>query len=321
MLETNWYNYGIGGFKDGGLNIKLVLKEATTPEELKEFYKKNKYSKNKSSLQNFAEQFFEKYNPLVKGYEEVIKNCDEEVLAVYRKSLEIIKSLGGEIKTVKFDYPEAWIPSYTILATAEASSNLSRFDGVKYGFRAEFEDGEDMVANTRSQGFGDEVKRRIMLGTYVLSTGHYDAYYKKAQQVRRLIFNNYKDIFKEINRDLGKPTPTTGNLIGWAQQGVLLLNATLTVQAHCAGSHQGKGWETFTDAVINKLAAEKEKLVFMLWGSYAQKKGAFIDPNRHLVLKSVHPSPLSAYRGFIGNSHFSLANKYLRNNNIQEVAW
>lgn len=129
------------------------------------------------------------------------------------------------------------------------------------------------------------------------------------------------NIFKEIERDLGKLAPTTGNLIRWAQQGVLLLNATLTVQAHMAGSHQGKGWETFTDAVIHKLANEKEQLVFMLWGSYAQKKGDFIDPKRHLVLKSVHPSPLSAYRGFIGNNHFSLANKYLKDSGQIEINW
>ena len=129
------------------------------------------------------------------------------------------------------------------------------------------------------------------------------------------------NIFKEIERDLGKQAPTSGNLIRWAQQGVLLLNATLTVQAHMAGSHQGKGWETFTDAVIRKLATEKEHLVFMLWGSYAQQKGAVINPARHLVLKSVHPSPLSAYRGFIGNNHFSLANKYLRETGQQEINW
>jgi len=129
------------------------------------------------------------------------------------------------------------------------------------------------------------------------------------------------NIFKEIERDLGKPTPTSGNLTRWAQQGVLLLNATLTVQAHMAGSHQGKGWETFTDAVIHKLATEKEHLVFMLWGSYAQKKGAFIDSQKHLTLKSVHPSPLSAYRGFIGNNHFSLANQYLKKNGIPEINW
>ena len=129
------------------------------------------------------------------------------------------------------------------------------------------------------------------------------------------------NIFKEIERDLGKTMPSSGNLTRWAQQGVLLLNATLTVQAHMAGSHQNKGWEKFTDAVIHKLATEKEHIVFMLWGSYAQKKGAFIDPSRHLVLKSVHPSPLSAYRGFIGNSHFSLTNQYLKVTGQKEIDW
>jgi uracil-DNA glycosylase len=129
------------------------------------------------------------------------------------------------------------------------------------------------------------------------------------------------NIFKEIERDLGIAKPTSGNLIRWAQQGVLLLNATLTVQAHAAGSHQGHGWETFTDAAIHKLASEKEGLVFMLWGSYAQKKGDFIDTNKHLVLKSVHPSPLSAYRGFIGNNHFSLANKYMKEKGLEEIQW
>jgi len=129
------------------------------------------------------------------------------------------------------------------------------------------------------------------------------------------------NIFKEIERDLSKPLPVSGNLIRWAQQGVLLLNATLTVQAHFAGSHQGKGWEIFTDAVIHKLASEKENLVFMLWGSYAQKKGYFIDSKDHLVLKSVHPSPLSAYRGFIGNNHFSQANKYLKETKQEEINW
>jgi uracil-DNA glycosylase len=129
------------------------------------------------------------------------------------------------------------------------------------------------------------------------------------------------NIFTEIKRDLGKPIPASGNLTRWAQQGVLLLNATLTVQAHSAGSHQNHGWETFTDAVIQHLATEKDQLVFMLWGSYAQQKGAFIDPNRHLVLKSAHPSPLSAYRGFIGNNHFSLSNNYLKEHGKSEIDW
>ena len=129
------------------------------------------------------------------------------------------------------------------------------------------------------------------------------------------------NIFKEIERDFGQPIPLSGNLTRWAAQGVLLLNATLTVQAHTAGSHQGKGWETFTDAVIQQLSTQRENVVFLLWGSYAQKKGALIDPNRHHILKSVHPSPLSAYRGFIGNNHFSLANKYLREKGLDEIVW
>ena len=129
------------------------------------------------------------------------------------------------------------------------------------------------------------------------------------------------NIYKEINRDLGIPIPRSGNLTRWADQGVLLLNATLTVQAHMAGSHQNRGWETFTDAAIRQLATEREGLVFLLWGSYAQKKAAFIDSNKHLVLKSVHPSPLSAHRGFIGCNHFSLTNKYLESKGIAPIQW
>lgn len=129
------------------------------------------------------------------------------------------------------------------------------------------------------------------------------------------------NIFKEINNDLGKPIPQSGNLTRWAEQGVLLLNATLTVRAHLAGSHQRKGWEEFTDEVIRKLAEEKNNLVFILWGAYAQKKGAFIDRNRHLVLTSVHPSPLSAHNGFFGNHHFSLTNDYLVKHGKTAIDW
>ncbi len=129
------------------------------------------------------------------------------------------------------------------------------------------------------------------------------------------------NIFKEIESDLGKPIPSSGNLLRWAGQGVLLLNATLTVRAHQAGSHQNKGWETFTDAVIHRLAEEREHIVFILWGSYAQRKGAFINRNRHLVLQSPHPSPLSAYRGFFGNKHFSRANEYLVANGYEPIQW
>ena len=131
-----------------------------------------------------------------------------------------------------------------------------------------------------------------------------------------------QNIFKEINNDLGKPVPTSGNLERWAEQGVLLLNATLTVRAHQAGSHQNKGWETFTDAVIKIISEKKENLVFFLWGSYAQRKGAFIDTQRHLVLKSVHPSPLSANRGgWFGNHPFSQANAYLKSHGLKEIEW
>ena len=129
------------------------------------------------------------------------------------------------------------------------------------------------------------------------------------------------NIFKEIESDLGKPMPASGNLLRWADQGVLLLNATLTVRAHQAGSHQNKGWETFTDAVIHKLAESRHHLVYILWGSYAQKKGAFIDSSRNLVLKSAHPSPLSAYRGFFGNKHFSKANDYLIATGQEPIDW
>ena len=129
------------------------------------------------------------------------------------------------------------------------------------------------------------------------------------------------NIYKELNRDLGNPIPTSGNLTHWAEQGVLLLNATLTVEAHKAGSHQGKGWEELTDAAIQALNNQRSNVVFMLWGSYAQRKGQFIDRRKHLVLTAVHPSPLSAYRGFIGCGHFSQANNYLLQHGQSPIAW
>lgn len=129
------------------------------------------------------------------------------------------------------------------------------------------------------------------------------------------------NMYKEINRDLGISIPQSGNLTRWAEQGVLLLNATLTVVAHTAGSHQGKGWETFTDAAIKKLADERENIVFLLWGAYAQKKAILIDEKKHLILKTVHPSPLSAHRGFIGCGHFSKANEYLVSKGLEPIIW
>ena len=130
-----------------------------------------------------------------------------------------------------------------------------------------------------------------------------------------------QNIFKEIRDDVGTPVPQSGNLTRWAEQGVLLLNATLTVRAHQAGSHQRHGWEEFTDAAIRALAEERDHLVFILWGAYAQRKGAFIDRSRHLVLASAHPSPLSAYNGFFGNRHFSLANAYLEQHGETPIKW
>ena len=129
------------------------------------------------------------------------------------------------------------------------------------------------------------------------------------------------NIYKELNRDLGKPIPTSGDLTHWAEQGVLLLNATLTVEAHKAGSHQGKGWEELTDAAIQAINNQRSNIVFMLWGSYAQRKGKYIDRRKHLVLEAVHPSPLSAYRGFIGCGHFSQANNYLQQHGLAPINW
>lgn len=129
------------------------------------------------------------------------------------------------------------------------------------------------------------------------------------------------NIYKEIFSDLGVETLPTGNLTRWAQQGVFLLNATLTVRANMAGSHQGKGWERFTDEVIKTLSEKRKNIVFLLWGSYAQQKAALIDSSKHLILKTVHPSPLSAYRGFFGCKHFSQANEYLRQNGLSEINW
>lgn len=131
-----------------------------------------------------------------------------------------------------------------------------------------------------------------------------------------------QNIFKEIEADIGKPlVHRDGDLARWAQQGVLLLNATLTVRARLAGSHQGKGWERFTDAAIAALSREREHLVFMLWGNYAKQKGAHIDRTRHCVLESPHPSPFSAHNGFFGNRHFSAANEYLAAHGMTPIDW
>lgn len=129
------------------------------------------------------------------------------------------------------------------------------------------------------------------------------------------------NIYKEIKDDVGTDIPVSGDLTRWTKQGVLLLNATLTVRAHLAGSHQRRGWEQFTDKVISIISSGKEHVVFLLWGSYAQSKAPLIDTTRHLVLKSPHPSPLSAHRGFFGNHHFSLTNHFLTQHGMTPIQW
>ena len=129
------------------------------------------------------------------------------------------------------------------------------------------------------------------------------------------------NIFKEVQADTGAPYPTSGNLDRWAEQGVLLLNAVLTVRAHEAASHAGHGWEQFTDAVVQAIAQHRENVVYMLWGAYAQRKGAIVDPQRNCILKTVHPSPLSAHRGFLGCRHFSQANTYLTAHGQAPIHW
>lgn len=130
-----------------------------------------------------------------------------------------------------------------------------------------------------------------------------------------------RNILQEVHADVGAPIPSSGELERWAEQGVLLLNAVLTVRAHEAASHAGRGWERFTDAVVKAIAERKEGVVYMLWGSYAQKKGAIADPSKNLILKAVHPSPLSAYRGFFGCKHFSAANDYLTSVGKTPICW
>ena len=130
-----------------------------------------------------------------------------------------------------------------------------------------------------------------------------------------------RNILQEVHDDVGAPSPTSGELDRWAEQGVLLLNAVLTVRAHEAASHAGRGWERFTDAVVRAIAERKEGVVYMLWGTYAQKKGSIADPRRNLILRAVHPSPLSAYRGFFGCRHFSEANRYLESIGKEPIRW
>lgn len=198
-------------------------------------------------------------------------------------------------------------------------SNLTKFVHEEYRTAQIFPPGRQIFAAFDATPFNDV--KVVILGQ--------DPYHD-VNQANELCFSvnngvafppSLLNIFKEIKSDIGTEIPQSGDLSRWAHQGVLLLNATLTVRAHMAGSHQGRGWETFTDAVIAHLAREREHLVFLLWGAYAIKKGAFIDRTRHLVLTSPHPSPLSAHRGFFGNHHFSRANEYLTAHGKTPIVW
>ena len=198
-------------------------------------------------------------------------------------------------------------------------TELTSFVRDQYGMKVVYPSGKDIFKAFDACPF--EEVRVVIIGQ--------DPYHG-AGQAHGLCFSvkdgitqppSLKNIFKEIESDLGKPAPKSGNLERLANQGVLLLNATLTVEANAAGSHQKKGWETFTDAVIKKISDEKENVVFILWGAYAQKKGQIIDTKKHHVLQSAHPSPFSAYNGFLGNKHFSKTNAYLKSVGKKEIDW
>lgn len=198
-------------------------------------------------------------------------------------------------------------------------TELTSFVRDQYGMKVVYPSGKDIFKAFDACPF--EEVRVVIIGQ--------DPYHG-AGQAHGLCFSvkdgitqppSLKNIFKEIESDLGKPAPKSGNLERWANQGVLLLNATLTVEANAAGSHQKKGWEAFTDAVIKKISDEKENVVFILWGAYAQKKGQIIDTKKHHVLQSAHPSPFSAYNGFLGNKHFSKTNAYLKSVGKKEIDW
>lgn len=214
-------------------------------------------------------------------------------------------------------------PSWKVVLAEEFEkdyfSNLTKFVHEEYRTAQIFPPGRQIFAAFDATPFNDV--KVVILGQ--------DPYHD-VNQANGLCFSvnngvafppSLLNIFKEIKSDIGTEIPQSGDLSRWARQGVLLLNATLTVRAHMAGSHQGRGWETFTDAVIAHLAREREHLVFLLWGAYAIKKGAFIDRTRHLVLTSPHPSPLSAHRGFFGNHHFSRANEYLTAHGKTPIVW
>ncbi len=213
----------------------------------------------------------------------------------------------------------SWKEKLTPEFEREYFTNLTQFLKIEYQTQTVYPPGKEIFRAFDCCAFEDV--KIVIIGQ--------DPYHG-ADQANGLCFSvrdgirqppSLQNIFKEIRNDLGKPIPTSGNLERWATQGVLLLNATLTVRASSPGSHQNKGWETFTDAAIKIISETKANVVFLLWGAYAQKKGEVIDRSKHLVLMSAHPSPFSADRGFFGCKHFSKANEYLRSKGLKEIGW
>ncbi len=221
---------------------------------------------------------------------------------------------------MKVEIDQSWNEVLKEEFEKEYFQELTNFVKEEYNNHRCFPEGQDIFAAFDQSGF--ENTKVVILGQ--------DPYHGPGQ-AHGLCFSvnegvttppSLINIFREIEQDLGKPVPASGNLERWARQGVLLLNATLTVRAHQAGSHQKKGWESFTDRVIEIISEEKENVVFMLWGGYAKKKAKKIDASKHLILTSGHPSPLSANRGYwFGNKHFSQANEYLKAQGKEPVDW
>lgn len=233
--------------------------------------------------------------------------------------LEPLVPLGGEYELTMVKIEESWGRQLAAEFEQAYFQELAAFVRQEYAAGPCYPPGSKIFNAFNSTPF-DRVKV-VILGQ--------DPYHEPGQAMG-LSFSvpesvalppSLRNIYAEIQQELGTVPPASGDLTRWAAQGVLLLNATLTVRRGQAGSHQGHGWETFTDAAIRALAQQREHLVFLLWGSYAAKKAQFIDAQRHMVLTSAHPSPLSAYRGFFGNHHFQLCNDYLVRNGQSPIAW
>jgi uracil-DNA glycosylase len=230
------------------------------------------------------------------------------------------KNLPGRLQDLLADLPEGWLRRLDGELNKPYFVRLNDFLGLKLKSKKTiYPRPEQWFSALRAVSFDDV--RVVILGQ--------DPYHGVGQ-ANGLCFSvgegvkippSLVNIFKELKSDFGIESTTSGSLMGWAKQGVLLLNSVLTVDEGMAGSHQGRGWETFTDQIVRHLAEDRDGLVFVLWGAYAQKKGAFIDRTRHLVLESVHPSPLSAYRGFFGSKPFSTINNYLLSRSQSPIAW